>query len=111
MPSWASTTTTSVAPPSNAPAMAAFASAVIHVRARSWSSPLAAPGGQPVAVSRRVVTPEMPSMSTEMRIFTRMENTLASRVGRSGMTELHDTWLHPRSELSITYQAVVAEYV
>ena len=59
---WFSSTTTSVAPPSNAPAIAAFASAVMKLRLRGKSMPR-------VITSAQRTSPEMPSMSTESQTF------------------------------------------
>src|SRR5512140_2473779 len=61
---WASLTHTSSAPPANAPRTAAFTSSVMTLRKRWYS---ACPG----VTWFQVVTPVMPSMSTESRIFMR----------------------------------------
>src|SRR5690606_21957872 len=74
-PSWLSLTMTSDAPPANAPSMAAFTSRTIRSRTRSYSPWL---DGLPAAVSSGASTwihddtPQVPSISAEIRIFTQM---------------------------------------
>src|SRR3569833_4319397 len=76
----ASVTTTSSAPPSYAPATAAFASAVISSQPRSYPRP-------PARISSGSVRPETPSMSTETKTLIR---TTSSRYGPNDGTARKD---------------------
>src|SRR3954452_19221923 len=83
---WLSLTSTSVAPPVNAPRMAALASSVISSCARGYPLP-------PRMIWSNVATPATPSMSTEMK--TRMVSSPTSRrhrvlhLGGQATAEVH----------------------
>jgi hypothetical protein len=73
-----SLTTTLVAPPSNAPATAAFASPVMSSRAAGKSS-------VPRHTCRRWAMPAIPSMSIEMKTFAMAPPRLGSSVPRPSL--------------------------
>src|SRR3954471_18611455 len=90
---WLSLTSTSVAPPVNAPRMAALASSVISSCARGYPLP-------PRMIWSNVATPATPSMSTEMK--TRIVSSPAPSRGH----HVRDLGRQPAAEVHAVHLAV-----
>src|SRR5690606_17687080 len=85
LPPCASVTITSVAPPSNAPSIAALTSRVMRSRARSYSALDVGRAERPSAgvTWTQLETPAVPSMSAEIRIFMGASHDAGGPTGRA----------------------------
>src|SRR5690606_19146139 len=85
LPPCASVTITSVAPPSNAPSIAALTSRVMRRRARSYSALDVGRAERPSAgvTWTQLETPAVPSMSAEIRIFMGASHDAGGPTGRA----------------------------